>query len=116
MKIVGSATDAAILAELGVRLARHRLDRNLTQADLARESGVSKRTVERIEAGGSAQVSSLIRLVRALGLTPSLEAFVPEPSVSPVLQLKLQNKRRRRASAKSEGDSPRAKWSWGDEP
>lgn len=115
MRILPAATDEAILVELGLRLARHRLDQNLTQADLAREAGVSKRTVERVEAGGSAQMSSLVRLVRALGIVESLDAFVPEPTVSPVQELKLRSKRRRRASSKGEPASPRGKWSWGDE-
>ena len=33
-------TDAAVLTELGSRLARLRLQRNLTQAQLAREAGI----------------------------------------------------------------------------
>jgi len=51
MKITKQATDEAILGELGGRLAKIRLDRNLTQAQLATQAGVSKRTVERLEAG-----------------------------------------------------------------
>lgn len=54
-------TDAAVLAELGDRLSRRRLQRNLTQAQLAREAGVSKRTVIRLERGESSQVTNLIR-------------------------------------------------------
>ncbi len=38
--------------EFGQRLARRRLDLDLTQAQSADEAGVGKRTVERIEAGG----------------------------------------------------------------
>ena len=115
MKIVATATDDTILAELGLRLARHRLDRNLTQADLAREAGLSKRTVERIEAGESAQLSNLVRLARALGIVEFFDAFIPEPAVSPVAQLKLLGKRRRRVSSRGERASPRGKWVWGDE-
>lgn len=59
-------TDAAVLAELGERLARLRLQRNLTQAQLAREAGVSKRTLIRLERGESSQVTNLIRVVRSL--------------------------------------------------
>ena len=47
-------TDAAILAEIGTRIVARRLNRQWRQADLAYEAGVSKRTVERIEAGTSA--------------------------------------------------------------
>ena len=51
-------SDGAVLNLLGERLGRHRLDHNLTQADLAAAAGVSKRTVERLEAGGSTQLSN----------------------------------------------------------
>jgi len=49
-EITKQATDDSVLAELGGRLARIRLDRNLTQAQLAEQAGVSKRTIERLEA------------------------------------------------------------------
>jgi transcriptional regulator with XRE-family HTH domain len=54
-------TDKSILAELGGRLAQRRLELKLTQADLAEQAGVSKRTVERIEAGATTQMSTMIR-------------------------------------------------------
>lgn len=51
MHITNENDDETILAELGRRLARTRLERNISQQGLATEAGVSKRTVERIEAG-----------------------------------------------------------------
>ena len=53
MLIESLLTDEAILEEIGRRLARRRVDLGCTQADLAEQSGVAKRTVERIEAGRS---------------------------------------------------------------
>jgi transcriptional regulator with XRE-family HTH domain len=61
MKITKQTTDDAVLAELGTRLARIRLERNLPQGQLAKQAGVSKRTVERLEAGTVAtQLSGFI--------------------------------------------------------
>ena len=54
VKILKQTTDEAVLSELGGRLARVRLARNFTQAGLARQAGVSKRTVERLESGSVA--------------------------------------------------------------
>jgi len=54
MKIAAQLTAESILEELGGRLASVRLGRNLTQAALAEEAGVSKRTVERLESGAVA--------------------------------------------------------------
>jgi transcriptional regulator with XRE-family HTH domain len=105
-----------VLSGLGDRLARHRLDRNLTQAQLAHEAGVSKRTVIRLENGESSQLTNLIRVLRALGLLANLDVLVPAPLVSPLLQLKSRPKERRRASPVAKKPGPEAKWTWGDEP
>lgn len=72
--------------------------------------------MERVEAGDSAQMSSIVRLCRALGLVESLNAFVPEPAPSPVAELRSFGKERRRASHRGEASTPPSKWTWGDEP
>ena len=114
MKITSNTTDAVILAELGGRLARARLDGNMTQAGLAQQAGVSKRTVERLESGAVAtQLSGFIRVCRALGMLERIGAFIPEPAPSPIAQLKMQGRKRRRASAAITKLSSR-KWTWGD--
>src|SRR5271165_7638100 len=101
MKITKTATDEAILSELGGRLAQVRLDRNLTQAQLAAQAGVSKNTVQRLESGSVAtQLSGFIRVCRVLDLVERFELLVPEPVPSPVEQLKLRGRKRQRASAK----------------
>ena len=116
MKITKQATDAIILAELGRRLARTRLNRNLTQAQLAEQGGVSKRSVERLESGAVAtQLSGFIRVCRALDMIERLDALVPEPVPSPVAQFKLRGKERRRASRGGTVKSSPQKWQWGDE-
>lgn len=116
MKITKEATDAAILSELGGRLAQARLERNLTQAQLAEQAGVSKRTVERLESGSVAtQMSGFIRLCRVLNLVERFELLVPEPMPSPVEQLKLRGRKRQRASARRKAEASPKKWQWGDE-
>ena len=77
MQISKFLSDEVILAEFGERIARRRLDLSVTQAELAEQAGVSKRTVERIEAGSSAQMSSLIRVFRVLDLLPALDRMIP---------------------------------------
>jgi transcriptional regulator with XRE-family HTH domain len=117
MKISSELTDEAVLREFGGRLAAARLARNLTQAALAEQAGVSKRTVERLESGEvAARLSGLVRVCRALDLLHRLDALVPQPTVSPVEQLKLASRRRKRASGtrKATQKSTRT-WTWGDE-
>ncbi len=116
MKMVKQATDEAVLRELGGRLAQVRLGQNLTQAQLAKQAGLSKRTVERLESGSVAtQLSGFIRVCRVLDLMERFDLFVPEPVPSPVEQLKLRGRRRQRASGKRKAKPVPKKWQWGDE-
>lgn len=114
MKIATDNSDPIVLAELGKRLARYRLNRNQTQAALADESGVSLRTIIRIEQGESVQLTNMIRVLRALHLLENIEALVPQPQVSPIQQVKMHGKRRQRASSPDER-KPGKPWTWGDE-
>ena len=118
MRIESQLTDDAVLAELGSRLARTRLQRNLTQAGLGDEAGIGLATVQRLEAGQPARLTSLIRVLRVLGLLDALELLVPEPTPSPIERLKLQGRQRRRAThSRPAGETAveRKPWVWGDE-
>lgn len=114
MNIKHELTDKVILEELGQRLARHRIERGLTQAQLAKEAGISKRTLERMEAGATAQTVTLIRLLRALGLLEGLEQLIPPATPRPMELLKLKGKTRQRASSKSAEKTAQKAWSWDD--
>ncbi|MBL8768687.1 MAG: helix-turn-helix transcriptional regulator [Planctomycetes bacterium] len=108
-------TDAAVLVQLGERLAALRLAANQTQAQLAHAAGVSPRTVARIENGESAQLTHWIRVLRALGLLANLDRLVPAPGPSPLAQLEAKTKVRRRASAKRAPGGTARPWSWDDD-
>ena len=99
MKEQPSASDEFLLREIGAKLARARLEKNLTQAQLAEQAGISARTLTRIENGGGASmVSAFIRVCRALGLLERFMTIVPDPVQSPMEQLEMQGRQRRRAS------------------
>ena len=115
MKISPLLTDAAVLAELGERMARRRIDLQLTQADVAEQAGIAKRTVERIEAGASAQMSSIIRILRVLELLPDLDAILPEVATRPMDLLQRKGKPRQRAASRSRADRQEQRWFWDDE-
>lgn len=117
MKITAQLTDEGILRELGARLGSARLGLNLTQAMLADQAGISKRTVERLESGAVAtQLSGFLRVCRTLGLLERFESLIPEPIPSPMEQLKRQGRKRQRASGGKAVAAKPKKWTWGDEP
>jgi DNA-binding XRE family transcriptional regulator len=98
MRINDHLTDSAILLELGKRAERQRIEAGRTQAELARAAGVSKRTVERIEAGKGCELVMLIRVLRVLKLNEGFNALLPELPPSPMALLKLKGKERRRVA------------------
>ena len=115
MKLSSDNSDDAVLKEFGSRIAQYRLNQDKTQAALAQEAGVSSRTMTRVERGHSVQSSSLIRILRALKLVENIDRLIPEPVVSPVQQLIMQGKQRKRASSKLVKSQQKGAWSWGDE-
>ncbi|HEC13406.1 MAG TPA: XRE family transcriptional regulator [Acidiferrobacteraceae bacterium] len=118
MKISKPLADDAILAEIGERVARYRLDLQLTQAEVAEQAGVAKRTVERIEAGASAQMSNMIRIFRVLDLLSGLDRMIPEAGPRPMDLLRHKGKVRQRASKRRRSDRtdrPDKPWSWNDD-
>ncbi len=114
MKIDNLLTDEAVLSELGARLNRYRIKLHLSQAKLAEQAGVSKRTVERIEAGATTQTATMIRVLRALELLDRLDSLIPDTGPRPMDLLKLKGKERQRAPRRQKNSSDKP-WEWGDE-
>lgn len=113
MQIESNQPDEVVLQEMGARLAQKRLAQQWSQADLAERSGVSKRTVERIEGGASTQLANWIRVLRALQLLEVLDQLLPESGPRPMDLLKLKQKQRKRASSeRKKTDKP---WDWDSE-
>jgi len=96
-------TDDEVLAELGGRLRRYRLQGNIRQAELARIAGISLRTLGNIERGKDVQLGTVIRILRALGRLDSLDAFLPEAGVSPMELLRSHGRSRQRAGGPRNG-------------
>jgi transcriptional regulator with XRE-family HTH domain len=94
-------SDTAALETLGSRLAAVRLNRNLTQAALGREAGVSRRTIVRLEQGEGAELKLLVRVLRALQLLEGFLAAIPPDEPSPMALLRARGKKRQRARGKS---------------
>ena len=82
----GQAND--LLASLGQRARRRRLDRGWTLRDVAERSGVSQRFLVQLEAGrGNISVRRLDELARALETSASELLTEPEARAEPVVAL-----------------------------
>ena len=95
--MISARSNDEILAELGSRLRSHRLRQNLLVEEVARQAGLSRNTVGNAEAGRDPRLSTVVRILRVLGRLDALDAFLPEPAVSPMQLLKTRGRPRRRA-------------------
>jgi len=96
-----------VSATLGDRLRRYRVQQDIAQAVLARRAGISERTLRSLEQGHDVQLSTLLRVLRALGRLDALDAFLPPPQTSPMELLSNRMKERKRASRRPRGDERR---------
>lgn len=93
-------TDREVLAEIGHRLRRYRLQQNVPQHELARLAGIGTRTLRNAESGQDTQLSTLVRILRALGRLDAVDALLPPPQVSPMELLHARGQERQRARRK----------------
>ena len=100
---IANKTHTEILREVGSRIRAYRLQRNLSQGDLASQAGVNRTTVRDIERGNDSQLSTLLKILRVLGRLDALDSFLPEPSISPIQLMKFQGKIRQRARKRANG-------------
>jgi DNA-binding XRE family transcriptional regulator len=108
-------TSQAALSELGFRLRLYRVYRSLTQDDLAIKSGVSRRSIQNMENGEDINLSTIIKVLMALGLDSNLDLLVPDSTRRPSNLLKTNSNvnRRSRAIKKMALDGNQA-FKWGD--
>jgi len=80
-------TAGEIVEELGQRVRQYRLSRGLKQESVARQAQVSARAVRSLEAGTGSTLDTLVRVLKALGLSQNLEDLVPIATISPMQML-----------------------------
>ena len=116
MRITGLLTDDAVLAELGARIAARRVELQLTQAAVAEQAGIAKRTLERMEAGLTSQLATLVRVLRVLDAASELDSLIPAPGPRPMDLLKRKSKVQQRASGRRAAKPAGKSWSWDEKP
>ena len=109
MEIDYLTPEGTILAEMGLRLARLRKQQGFTQTRLAEEAGLGVATLRRIESGQDGQMASWLKLLKALGMTGSIDALLPESLASPMAEVLSAGKKSKKARVAE------ATIRWGDE-
>lgn len=94
---------------------KYRAYEGVSQEELAKKSGVSKRTIERFENGESIQLSNFFDILEGLGLAENIKALIPNTELTPLDYLhnkKPKLPQRARKSTKPKDPKP---FKWGDE-
>lgn len=79
-------------AQLGQQLRQLRLRQNIDQRELAARAGVAWNVVKRLEAGKGATLTSLAKVLRALGRADWLNTLAPAVSISPLQMVAARTK------------------------
>src|ERR1041385_6345050 len=80
----GNQSTEELAAVLGDGLRTLRLERNLEQKTLADQAGVSLNALKNLEGGKGANVSTLVRVLRALGREDWLRSIAPVATINPL--------------------------------
>lgn len=96
-------TDDAVAEEIGRRLAELRIDKQVTQAELAEAIGIDRGRITRLESHGTGKLSTIIAVLRHLNRLDLLQDWLPEePPQSPLKQLKaMKEGKRHKAGVRS---------------
>lgn len=109
-----SLSDTAIVSRIAEYIRQIRLDQNLTQAELAYNSGVSRLTISQFELGKkSISLLTLIQILRGLNRLDVLEAFIYSRPISPLVLAQMEQQYRKRASKPRQNpdeNKPKSDW------
>jgi transcriptional regulator with XRE-family HTH domain len=83
-------TPEELQSELGRRLQRLRLSRNLDQRTIAEKAGITRAALQNLEAGRGSSVKTLVRTLKALNYLEGIEILAPEPTINPLALLKTK--------------------------
>lgn len=88
-------TNSELQTELGVRLRRLRLQRNMPRLELADKAGVAVGSIAKAEAGEDIRLSTLLALLRVLGGLDQVLQLIPSAQVSPLDAVDLGHERKK---------------------
>ena len=74
--------------DLGHRIRKLRLAKNLDQRTTAQRAGISLRALGKLENGRGSTLETLLRTLRALDYVKGIEMLAPEPTINPLAMLR----------------------------
>lgn len=100
---IQSHSDKSILSEIGNFITQKRIQRQMTQAELAQKAALSRSTVSLMERGESISLNNLLKILRILDSLYILQSFIVREQRSPMaLAKEEQKKKAKRVSRKKD--------------
>lgn len=91
-------SDSAIVTEIGSLIKRIRLQKNITQQQLADKAGLYRSTISEMENGRASSLLSFIVVLRGLEKLDTLNPLCDIPVISPLKMARKDKFARKRAS------------------
>lgn len=104
-------TTKEYLQIIGKRVKEYRAYSGISQKELEEKTGISIRTISRLEAGNSIQFDSFIKLLKALNLDENILLIIPDQSIRPSAYLPKHNAKQRAYK----NHNKKRTFKWGDE-
>ena len=99
------------IVELGKKIKAYRIMKELSQEDLSDKTGISKRSISRLEQGESIQMDNLFKILIALDLGDNIDLLVPDQTKRPSYYLEYSDSGPQRVRKKR----VKTTFKWGDE-
>lgn len=112
LSYISTLSDGAILKRIGQYVKSKRIERNLTQDEVAEQAAVSRSTLSLLERGENIAFGNLLKILRVLNALYVLEQFQTSDQISPIQLAKEDEKRRKRASSSKKGGNNNINWEW----
>ena len=109
--MIGQMNHKEYAESLGRKIKLYRVGLGMSQQDLADKTGVSVRSISRLEQGSTIQLDNLIKILIALGLGNNIDLLVPDQTKRPSYHLANPQNKSQRVKKRKE----KSTFHWGDE-
>jgi transcriptional regulator with XRE-family HTH domain len=106
MSNYNAMTAEELQEELGGRLRRLRVNKDLDQATVASKAGISVRSLRSLENGTGSNLRTLMLVLKTLDSLDGIDALAPVPTISPMAMLKRVPQRQRVRRSRTRGPLP----------
>ena len=115
MNRVDDLSNAALLKEVGRRIANLRIAARIKQADLAAKAGLSRYALSRLENGaGGIRLDSFLSVLRCLNVLNRIDAVLPESTLSPIQVAELGSRAKKMPNRIRSSRGGKGLRTWGD--